>query len=580
MKKWRRGSTHGVILHVVVALVSVALFAAACGADEEAAAPAPAPPPPAPAPAPPPPAPAPAPPAPAPVPAMELGVMADPGFKQGGIFRIATAANPSHYDLHQSATVNNLIPQGSMYDNVIRFDPRDGGRTIIPDLAFKWEVSGDGLAQTFHLRDGVKFHDGAPFTADDVVATYNKIIFPAEGIQSIRKAIFEAVKNVEAVDPLTVRFEFEKPSPIFVPALGIGFNVIVRKATLEENDTDLRLIEDYPGTGPFRFVSTTPGEGWTVEKNPDYWIEGLPYLDGIEFMHMGGAARGAAVLTGTVDYSRPAATETVERAATTEGLTADRYISFSVLTWLLNNQREPWSDVRVRQALHLAFDRLAVNKTIAQLNRWDIGYWLRTDGAWGPSIKEVEAMVGYRPPTAEDLAKAKQLMAEAGYADGIKGVDFLCRGGKSVDFVCPAIQDMMKRNLNIESTIRPAEGSVWFDDSARGNFDWSKGASTSALDDPSDPWSNWFTTEGAQNFGRYSNPEFDRLVTEINTTADPAKRRALVKQGSEILDRDMPALLHAWETWSDVYWDYVKGANRDRVGIYTVGRWDTTWLDK
>ena len=105
----------------------------------------------------------------------------DPAAKPGGTLRYGVLSAPAHFDVHQSGTVSNIGAQSPMYDTLIRRDPRDG-QTIIPDLAFKWDVSQDGKKYTFHLRKGVKFHDGADFTAADVKATYDRIIHPPKGV--------------------------------------------------------------------------------------------------------------------------------------------------------------------------------------------------------------------------------------------------------------------------------------------------------------------------------------------------------------------------------------------------------------
>jgi ABC-type transport system substrate-binding protein len=510
------------------------------------------------------------------------GVSAQEGVKRGGILRVATSANPAHYDLHQSATVSNLYPQSPMYNTLVRANPLDGGRTIIPDLAERWEVSKDGLTYTFYLREGVKFHDGAPLTADDVVATFSKIISPPPGITSVRKAMFAGVEKVETIAPLAVRFRFKAPNPLFLSAVAVEFNVIVRKKTLEEHNYDLRRVPDYPGTGPFRFVSVRPGESWVLKRNPDYWNKGLPYLDGIEFMALpyAGPHRGTAVLTGRADWARLADLNSLKKASATAGFDGRAYKSFSANIVWLNSARKPWNEARVRRALHLAMDRLALNRTIETLQHWDIGYWLRPGGQWAPAVNEVANLPGFRSPTDADLAEAKRLLAEAGYPNGITGVDFLARAGYYAETLGPAFQDMMKRHLNISSTIRPVQTAQWFEDSAKQNYDWSIGTNSSNFDDPSDPWPIWFGTGGGQNHGGFSNAEFDRVVADLARTLDPAKRRQLAQRGFSILDREMPALVIGWETAVDVHRSYVKGENLDRLGLYTLDRWDLTWLDK
>src|SRR6516225_5564432 len=152
--------------------------------------------------------------------------------KYGGVLRWAGLADAPFFDLHQCDTAACATPLEPMYDTLLRYSPLDGGKTVIPDLAYQWEVSSDGLTYTFHLRAGVTFHDGAPLTAEDVKASFDHIIFPPSGILSPRKSVFDAVKEVMVVDPLTVQFVLSAPRGFFLEAIASGWNVIYRKKTL------------------------------------------------------------------------------------------------------------------------------------------------------------------------------------------------------------------------------------------------------------------------------------------------------------------------------------------------------------
>ena len=211
----------------------------------------------------------------------------EPNPKSGGVLRYGITMRPPHFDVHQSGTINNLGSQGCMFDNLIRRDPRDSGKTIIPDLAHSWEIAKDGKTYTFFLRQGVQFHDGAELTAEDVKATFDRIVKPPQGISIPRSTLFRTVSEINARDKHTVEFKLSEPRPasFIMSAIASGWNVIVRKKTLEDNNYNLRKVEIYPGTGPFRSVRRVENEIWVMEKNPSYWNKGLPYLDGIEFYH-------------------------------------------------------------------------------------------------------------------------------------------------------------------------------------------------------------------------------------------------------------------------------------------------------
>src|SRR5438445_8859689 len=232
----------------------------------------------------------------------------EPNTKRGGVLRYGVASAPAHFDVQQSGTVSNMCTQGCMYDNLIRRDPRDSGQTIIPDLAHSWEVSADKKTYTFFLRKGVKFHDGGGFTAEDVKATYQRIIWPPAGVSIPRTPLFAAVSEINVRDPYVIEFKLSeaRPEKFMLGAFASGWNIIVRKKTLEENNYNLRQVMNYPGTGPFRHVKRVDKEVWVMERNPDYWNEGLPYLDGVAFYHLTPWAPevGASLLAGKVDYAR------------------------------------------------------------------------------------------------------------------------------------------------------------------------------------------------------------------------------------------------------------------------------------
>src|SRR5256714_122794 len=212
----------------------------------------------------------------------------EPNPKRGGVLRYGITMRPPHFDVHQSGTINNLGSQGCMFDNLIRRDPRDSGKTIIPDLAHSWEIAKDGKTYTFFLRQGVQFSDGAELTAEDVKATFDRIAKPPQGITIPRSILFTALSEINARDKYTVEFKLSEARPVnfMMSALASGFNVILRKKTLEDNHYDLRKVQIYPGTGPFRSVKYTESEVWIMGKNKNYWNKELPYVDGIEFYHV------------------------------------------------------------------------------------------------------------------------------------------------------------------------------------------------------------------------------------------------------------------------------------------------------
>ena len=172
-------------------------------------------------------------------------------------------------------------------------------------------------------------------------------------------------------------------------------------------------------------------------------------------------------------------------------------------------------------------------------------------------------------------------MAAAGYANGIKGLDFMVRDIASFKLWAQAIQAMLQEGINVQTNLRTVVESVWFDDATAGHFDLCVGAIVSTLLDPSDYFNAWYRTGGPQNYSFWDNPKFNALVDQIDAEVDPAKRKALIRQAEAIMEQDPPVLPICWEQINDVWWNYVKGYNPyDYFGVYDVVRQDIFWFDK
>ena len=510
---------------------------------------------------------------------------AEPNPKRGGVLRVGMPNRAPHFDLHQSGTIFNLGTMACMFDNLIRHDPRDSGKTIIPDLAHSWEVAKDAKTYTFHLRQGVQFHDGAELTADDVKATFDRVAKPPSGISIPRSILFKAVSEINARDKYTVEFKLSEARPVnfIMSAIASGWNVIVRKKTLEDNNYNLRKVEVYPGTGPFRSVRRVENEIWVMEKNQKYWNKGLPYLDGIEFYHVlpFSPEMGSAILSNRVDYVRIADPVTARKAKATPGMTAtDYYQSVVQATWV-NNKRKPLDDPRVRRAMHLVLDKPVLVDVVKDVAPMMVGGFIYPFSEFATPKEELAKRVGYQADPTAAVKEARALMAAAGHADGIKGLDYMVREIASFKLWSQAIQAMLQESLNIECKLRTVVDSVWFDDARSGNFDLAIGAIVSALLDPSDYFNAWYGKDGPQNYSFWDNKEFQALVPQIDREVDATKRLALIRQAEAIMEQDPPLLPVAWEKINDIWYNFVKGHNPyEYFGVYDVVRLDTIWLDK
>ncbi len=216
--------------------------------------------------------------------------------RRGGVLLAVIGADPPSLDPHQESTFANIELVAPLYSTLLQLDPYQYPK-IIGDAATEWKISPDGLTYTFKIHQGIRFHDGSPLTAADVKATYDKIIFPPQGVRSVRKNAYTAVEKVEAPDPATVVFKLKFPSASLLSNLASPWNVIFPKKYLDQDPNYFKT--HVVGSGPFKFKNYTRGSTFEGERNPDYFVKDRPYLDGYKFfISPETSVRAAAIRSG------------------------------------------------------------------------------------------------------------------------------------------------------------------------------------------------------------------------------------------------------------------------------------------
>ncbi len=530
--------------------------------------------------------------APAPIAQEEIDTSAPPSTEmlrapeenptRGGTLKTAWSMSPTHFDLHQGGGCAGC---NMMYNGLVMWNLADGYRSILPALAESWSVSDDQTVYTFELRDGVTFHDGTAFDAADVVATFERIVNPGDNLSvgGIREEM-SMVESVSADGDSTVVFTLSQPTAYFLEILAGDGAVVYSDEELAANDGDLRGITAPTGTGPFRFADYIRGEKLVLEANPDYWNPELPYVDSIELLHVPAwADRGTAVLTGQADFSWNVSVDTWEEGNSREGIEAARAACLNSHMVAINNEADgPLSDPRVRQAIHLAVNRQALIDTFAPV--WEPAFvtrWLPSASPYATPQDELLTMPGYRPEKDEDIATAKELMAEAGYPDGFETTFTAWTEAASSEVAVPAFAELLRTSLGIEGEIEVIERARTADVLSSGEFSLFKSDTyASPILDPYPLWNTYLRTDSSQNWSRYSNPEFDTLLDELATEIDPAARQELVNQGLDLLDANPPFFLIGFCAHSPMWQEYVKGlAIEDRL-FSKWGRFETVWLDQ
>ena len=560
------------------------LLSLACQSEEEPAPAEPAPAAAAPA------APAPAAPAPAaPVaqaePAMECTIgclmSPDPNPKRGGEIKTAWGATTKHFDIHQGGAGHIMT---SFYNKLFSLDPTVGLAEITPELATSWDISGDGMEFTFNLREDVKFHDGSDFSADDVVVTFDRIIFPEnyEGMTSVSQSLFDAIGAIEKVDENTVKFTLDEPRVWQFDLFSMTSAVIYPSDYLEANNYDIRT-DVAPGTGPFKFVENKPGELWEFEANTDYWNPELPYVDTVIMQHVPAwTDRGTAVLTGQADFSWNVSRDTWDQGTERDDIFNALLDNFGALEVKWNNEKAPFDDPRVRRAVHLAINRhQAVDVYREEVNI--VSRWMSKAGEGATPDEELYQIPGYKRENADDIAEAQRLLAEAGYPGG-EGLRTFKLVSASVpghaEVLSPFFVDQLRTNLGMDIEISVVERALVSEEYKK---DFDLVLSTifhSPVKNHTPLWQVVWTTGASQNFGKYSNPEFDAIVEELNGELDGAKRAALFRQGEEILDANPPQFHFGFTAHMPMWRDYVKGLQLENRVQTEWGRFETVWLDR
>jgi peptide/nickel transport system substrate-binding protein len=445
---------------------------------------------------------------------------ADPNAKSGGTLKVGLQADPAELDPHKTSLTAAWHVLEHIYDGLVSVSP---ALTPVPALAESWDISEDGITYTFHLRTGVKFHNGREMTADDVAYSLMRIIDPATA--SPAASDFEVISKVEAADPATAVITLKNADASFMAKLMGNAARIVPKEEVEKNGD---LMNTAVGTGPFKFVEYIPNSSFKVEKNADFWIPGLPYLDGIEFTIAPEAtSRTAALVSNTVDFIEYAPVQDMEtfKGDSTIAVTGDENTNIRYMA--INVSREPYDKLEVRQAIAKVVDRGPI------IDASIFGFGTATETVFPVSFW---AGLSTEIP-APDVEGAKALLEQAGVS-GLKPVITSWSQYPFLSNAAVVIQEQLKA-IGIEAELNLQENATYLADYFAGKFDLSV-TGTSAYIDPNDVLYNNFKTGADSNGIQYSNAEVDSLLDQGLAETDQEKRADIYRQIQQILLEDLP----------------------------------------
>ena len=392
-------------------------------------------------------------------------------------------------------------------------------------LAENWAVDTTGKIWTFTLRQGVKFHDGKAFTSRDVKFTFDRLRDPKVGAATV--GMYSNIVSIATPDDLTAVFTLKNPNPDFLKDFG-DYHAIIEDADNKD------FTKNFNGTGPFMVKSYIPEDRITFVKNPNYWMKDadgsqLPYLDGMEFIFLSDpSAQVEALRGGQVDYLIYLPTEAVPTLKENKDVVLYNAPSTATYVIHMRSDRKPASDVRVRQALKLATDR----KAILDGAFGGLGVTGR-DTPFGPGFGEFYLDA---PEPVRDVAKAKQLLAEAGYPNGLK-ITLVVQDMSPVPAMATIWREQLaEAGVTVDIQLVPSDvyygaDNMWLTvDFAI--TDWGARAYPQPLLDLG------YTSTAQWNESHWKDPEIDKLAAEAAKEMDPAKRVQLYQQIQQIfIDR-------------------------------------------
>ncbi len=493
--------------------------------------------------------------------------------RTGGELVFAVGETPPSYDGHRETTFAMLHPIAPHYSTLLRFDPQSYPK-IIGDVAESWAVSKDGLTYTFKIRKGIKFHDGSPLTAKDVKATYDKIIFPPEGVASARKGSYSMVAVTAlptgfgekgAPDADTVIFRLKHPSASFLANLASPWNFIY-KADILANDP--RWYEkNIMGSGPFTFVEYVPGSHWVGKKNPNYYMKGRPYLDGYKAIFIRDTApRVAAIRSGQalIEFRgfNPAARDDIVKALGNKVVVQESPWTCN-LTVIVNNEKKPFDDVRVRRALTLAIDRWGASKALSQISVMKfVGGLFRPglESQFATSEVELVKLAGFGKNIEAARKEARRLLKEAGVPEGFS-FTLKNRNVKEPYEVTGVYVIDQWRQIGLNVTHLPQEGGPYFNDFRQGNFETGIDFACDFMDEPDLQLQKFLSADKSSlNYARYKDSVLDDLYEKQSLATNHKERLKLLRQFEKrVLDEQVYQFHVLW--WQRIipHWAKVKG---------------------
>lgn len=463
--------------------------------------------------------------------------------KRGGTLFIGQDFGPQDMDPAKNTAWASTNVMELIYTGLLRWSPK---MEIEPDLALSYEAVND-TTYVFKLRDGVTFHNGQKFSAEDVKYTFDRIKDPATA--SVYLNTYAALKSVEVIDPLTVRFNLSQPS-----AALLRYLATTPHGSIVPKGAGAELSKKPVGAGPFKFVEHVLDQEVRLEKHAGYYEKDMPYLDKVTFKLLGDdTSISAALRSKTVQITWLKDPKVAQNVASgSPGLKSSPGVSSRYLPIQFDLASPPFNDVRVRRAMSLALDRKAIAKTVLG------GY-----GAVGTFLPPSQ-FAGYTgdgsdlPYYAQDVAKAKSLLKEAGM-DTLAVPEFKVVAANALDVQCAQVMKEQWAAAGINVTINPMEVGAILKDSSAGTY---KMAVVGGVwtPDPDVEVGRFHSKTTSGKVPGINDPEMDALIEKGRVTTNTQQRADVYKQIQQrALDQVYVIVPYVYPLRWELTWDFVKG---------------------
>ena len=502
--------------------------------------------------------------------------------KPGGVLRVHALDSPPSLSIHEEVDAVPARAMMGVFNNLVMFDQRvkqNSLQSIVPDLATGWSWSEDETQLTFPLREGVKWHDGEPFTAKDVKCTWDLLTGKSREKLRLdpRKSWYRNLKEVTTNGHYEVTFHLQHPQPAFVALLASAYSAVY-PCHVPPGDMRQHPI----GTGPFKFAEFKPNERITLTRNRDYWKKGRPYLDGIEFTIIRDVSTAnLAFVAAKVDWiatTIPLLKDVKSQAPESICEVTPGGISRNLI---INRDAPPFDNADMRRAMVQSLDRKAFIDIISE-GQGDIGGAMQPmpEGLWGMPPDVLKMLPGYDPDVQKNRSEARGIMHNLGYGPD-KRLVLKVSTRNIPPYRDPAVilTDQLKE-VFIDGELEIVETASWFPKVMRKDYKIGLNLTGGGVDDPDQQFYENYACGAPRNYTGYCNPELEKLFDRQSMEPDEGKRKRLVWEIERKLAEDGARPIIFYNRFAYCWQPQVKGWTMLVNSIINNWRMEDVWLDK